>query len=107
MTSYKPDQEIVLEKNPNYWGEATNVDKYIIKIQPDANTQMMTLSSGCLLYTSCAAHRRTAFLYGYYFAGNTRMNRSAHRSIDIADPLTDFDQVALFYQGLTGPSDVL
>ena len=48
MTSYKPDQEIVLEKNPNYWGEATNVDKYIIKIQPDANTQMMTLSSGDL-----------------------------------------------------------
>lgn len=32
--------------NPNYWGEATNVDKYILKIQPDANTQMMTLSTG-------------------------------------------------------------
>lgn len=46
MTSYKPDEEIVLEKNENYWGESTNVDKYIIKIQPDANTQMMTLSSG-------------------------------------------------------------
>lgn len=46
MTSYIPDQEVVLEKNPNYWGEATNVDKYIIKIQPDSNTQMMTLSSG-------------------------------------------------------------
>lgn len=46
MTSYVPDDEVVLEKNPNYWGEATNVDKYIIKIQPDANTQMMTLSSG-------------------------------------------------------------
>ncbi len=27
-------------------GEATNVDKFIIKIQPDANTQMMTLSGG-------------------------------------------------------------
>ena len=61
MTSYTPDSEIVLEKNPNYWGESTNVDKYVIKIQPDANTQMMTLSSGdldiamnmtCLLYTS-------------------------------------------------------
>ena len=37
MTSYTPDSEIVLEKNPNYWGEATNVDKYVIKIQPDAN----------------------------------------------------------------------
>lgn len=46
MTSYTPDEEVVLEKNPNYWGEATNVDKYIIKIQPDANTQMMTISSG-------------------------------------------------------------
>ena len=46
MTSYIPDDEIILEKNPNYWGEATNVDKYIIKIQPDANTQMMTLSMG-------------------------------------------------------------
>ena len=46
MTSYIPDQEVVLEKNPNYWGEATNVDKYIIQIQPDSNTQMMTLSTG-------------------------------------------------------------
>ncbi|HBN56499.1 MAG TPA: ABC transporter substrate-binding protein [Lachnospiraceae bacterium] len=46
MTSYIPDEEVVLEKNPNYWGEGTNVDKYIIKIQPDANTQMMTLSTG-------------------------------------------------------------
>ena len=46
MTSYIPDSEIVLEKNPNYWGEATNVDKYIIKIQPDSNAQMMALSSG-------------------------------------------------------------
>ena len=46
MTSYIPDSQIVLEKNPNYWGEATNVDKYIINIQPDSNTQMMTLSTG-------------------------------------------------------------
>ncbi len=46
MTSYIPDEEVVLEKNPNYWGVATNVDKYIVKIQPDSNTQMMTLSTG-------------------------------------------------------------
>lgn len=46
MTSYIPDSEIVLEKNPNYWGEATNVDKYIVKIQPDANAQMMGLARG-------------------------------------------------------------
>lgn len=46
MTSYTPDEEVVLEKNPNYWGTATNVDKFIVKIQPDSNTQMMTLSQG-------------------------------------------------------------
>lgn len=46
MTSYKPDEEVILEKNENYWGEGTNVDKYIIRIQPDANAQMMTLSAG-------------------------------------------------------------
>lgn len=46
MSSYTPDSEIVLDKNPNYWGEASNVDQYIIQIQDDANTQMMTLSSG-------------------------------------------------------------
>lgn len=34
LSSYTPDEEVVLEKNPNYWGEATNVDKYILKIQP-------------------------------------------------------------------------
>ena len=48
MTSYIPDSQIVLEKNPNYWGTPTNVDKFIINIQPDSNTQMMTLSSGDL-----------------------------------------------------------
>ena len=46
MTSYVPDSQIVLEANPNYWRQATNVDKYIINIQPDSNTQMMGLSTG-------------------------------------------------------------
>lgn len=46
LKSYIPDEEIILEKNPSYWGEATNVDKYVIKLQDDANTQMMGLSSG-------------------------------------------------------------
>lgn len=46
MTSYTPDEEIILEKNKNYYGKSTNVEKYIIKIQDDANAQMMGLSSG-------------------------------------------------------------
>ena len=48
MESYIPDEEIVLVKNENYWGTATNVDKYVIKLQDNANTQMMGLSGGDL-----------------------------------------------------------
>ncbi len=48
MTSYVPNEQIVLEKNANYWDaeNSNNIDKYILNIQPDANTQMMTLSAG-------------------------------------------------------------
>lgn len=46
LKSYVPDEEIILMKNKNYWGKSTNVDKYIIKLQGNANTQMMGLSSG-------------------------------------------------------------
>ncbi len=48
MTSYVPDEQIILEKNANYWDaeNASNIDKYILNIQPDANSQMMTLSAG-------------------------------------------------------------
>ena len=46
MESYIPDEEIVLAKNENYWGTPTNVDKYVIKLQDNANTQMMGLSGG-------------------------------------------------------------
>ncbi len=46
LKSYTPDEEIVLEKNKNYYGESTNVDEYVIKLQDNANTQMMGLSSG-------------------------------------------------------------
>ncbi len=45
LTSYTPDEEIVLTKNKDYWGTSTNVDKYIIKLQDDANAQMMGLSN--------------------------------------------------------------
>ncbi len=46
MTSYIPNEQVVLEKNPNYWKESNNIEKYILNIQPDPNTQMMTLSTG-------------------------------------------------------------
>lgn len=46
MTSYRLGEEIVLEKNPNYWGTPTNVDKYIIRIQPDSEEQRALLAAG-------------------------------------------------------------
>ena len=48
LESFIPDEEIVLVKNENYWGTSTNVDKYVIKLQDNANTQMMGLSGGDL-----------------------------------------------------------
>ncbi len=64
MTSYTPDVEIVLEKNPNYWDTPTNVDKYIIKIQDDSNTQMMTLSQGDIDVALCMTDDTMAEIEG-------------------------------------------
>lgn len=47
LKSYKTDEEVLLERNPNYWGDdATNVDAVNIQLTDDSNAQMMGLSSG-------------------------------------------------------------
>ena len=46
LTKYTPDEEIILEKNYDYWGESTNVDRYVIRLEGDANIQMMGLRTG-------------------------------------------------------------
>lgn len=43
LVSWTPNVEVVLEKNPNYWGEVGNIEKYIIKEIPDTNTQIQML----------------------------------------------------------------
>ena len=43
LVSWTPNVEVVLEKNPNYWGNTGNVEKYIIKEIPDTNTQIQML----------------------------------------------------------------
>jgi peptide/nickel transport system substrate-binding protein len=45
LTSYKPDSEIDLAKNPNYNG-TVSYDKIIIKNQPDVNVQQASLEKG-------------------------------------------------------------
>lgn len=39
-------QEIVLERNDDYWGEKPKLEKVIFKIIPDASTQVLALNSG-------------------------------------------------------------
>ena len=43
LESWTQGVEIVLKKNPNYWGECGNVDTFIIKEIPDSNTQIQML----------------------------------------------------------------
>ncbi|MBQ3378953.1 MAG: ABC transporter substrate-binding protein [Clostridia bacterium] len=46
LESWTQGVEIVLKKNPNYWGECGNVDTFIIKEIPDSNTQIQMLERG-------------------------------------------------------------
>ncbi|QED46326.1 ABC transporter substrate-binding protein [Cytobacillus dafuensis] len=47
MTGYKRDQEIVLEKNPNYWKEGLpKLDKVTFKVIPEASTRLAELQTG-------------------------------------------------------------
>lgn len=46
MTSYKRDQEIVLEKNPEYWKEEAKLDKVVFKVIPEASTRLAELQTG-------------------------------------------------------------
>lgn len=44
--SYKTDQEAVLVRNPNYWGEAPKLSKITLKVIPDPQSRVLALQSG-------------------------------------------------------------
>lgn len=44
--SYEPKQQITVVKNPNYWGEAPNVDKLTFRFIGDDNARMLALQNG-------------------------------------------------------------
>src|SRR5699024_3990865 len=47
MTSYKQDQEIVLEKNENYWkDDLPKLDKVTFRVIPEASTRLAELKTG-------------------------------------------------------------
>lgn len=49
MTGYKRDQEIVLEKNEDYWKEGLpKLDKVTFKVIPEASTRLAELQTGTI-----------------------------------------------------------
>lgn len=46
ITSFKRDEEIVFEANPNYWGKEPNIKKIILRYFADATTMRLALENG-------------------------------------------------------------
>ncbi|MGF2949387.1 ABC transporter substrate-binding protein [Microbacterium alcoholitolerans] len=46
LAEFAPGQRIVLEVNPNYWGDAPEVDRFIIRPVPEASTRTAELQTG-------------------------------------------------------------
>jgi len=46
VSSFKRDEEVVLDANPDYFGEAPNVDRIIIRYFADATTMRLALEAG-------------------------------------------------------------
>lgn len=46
FNEWTPKQQITLDKNADYWGEAPKLDQVIIRFLPDDNTQLVQLRTG-------------------------------------------------------------
>jgi peptide/nickel transport system substrate-binding protein len=48
FAEWVPGDRIALDKNPNYWGEAANVDRVIVRTIPDNAARFLALRSGSI-----------------------------------------------------------
>jgi len=46
MTSFKRDEEVILETNPSYWGKKPAIDRVVIRYFADATTLRLALEKG-------------------------------------------------------------
>lgn len=46
ITSYVPSGQVVIEKNPDYWGEPGKADKITFRIMPENSTRLAALEAG-------------------------------------------------------------
>jgi peptide/nickel transport system substrate-binding protein len=46
LGGYTPNQELILKRNPDYWGDAPSVDRVIMRDVPESTVQRQLLESG-------------------------------------------------------------
>ncbi|MBK1876739.1 ABC transporter substrate-binding protein [Pelagicoccus mobilis] len=48
LKEWRPNEAIILERNPDYWAEAPEFERMIIKVVPDNTTRLLQLKSGAI-----------------------------------------------------------
>lgn len=48
LKEWRPSEAIVLERNPDYWGEVPAFERLIMKVVPDNTTRLLQLKSGAI-----------------------------------------------------------
>jgi peptide/nickel transport system substrate-binding protein len=48
FVSYTPGERIVLERNPNYWGGAPEIERLVFQAMPDGRQRLIALESGAI-----------------------------------------------------------
>ncbi|MGH2614797.1 MAG: ABC transporter substrate-binding protein [Thermomicrobiales bacterium] len=46
FVEWRPKEQIVVEKNPDYWGNTPQLDRIVYRVVPDDNTQLVQLRTG-------------------------------------------------------------
>ncbi len=110
ITNWTPKEQLVLEKNPNYWGKASNIDKIILKEMTSVDAQITALKNGdidiALSLNSETAKQLEGTPGVTITTGTTAMltflvmNRNTELSKEMADPkVQEAIRYALDYEG--------
>lgn len=67
FVSWEADKEIVLEKNPTYWGEEPEIDRIVVRTIPEAATRVAEMINGTVDIIMNVQHESTEMLQN---AGN-------------------------------------
>jgi peptide/nickel transport system substrate-binding protein len=78
MTSYAPESEVDVQKNPSYWGGDPPFDRVIYRDFPEAATEKLTLESGDLDIATEIAPDQVAWAAGEPAAQGRRRRQPGH-----------------------------